>query len=184
MGFHTYPVERAEALEDESRYRYLCRDELIAMLEPADDETIVDLGSGTGFYTDDIAPFVEHVHAVDRQEGMHDIYREKGVPPNVSLATAGIAALPFGDGTLDGAVTTMTYHEFYRPEALVEIRRVLSAGGRLVVADWSRNGSGESGPPVDERYALEPTLERFVDAGFEIDYAVERPETFVLVATR
>lgn len=184
MGFHTYPIERAPELEDASRYRYLSREELVAMLAPAGDELVADLGSGTGFYTDDVAPFVERTYAVDLQPEMHALYREKGVPENVTLVTCGVADMPFDDGTLDAAVTTMTYHEFYDPDALEEVRRVLVPGGRFVVADWSRNGSGEDGPPTEERYDLAAARDHLEGAGFAVERAEERPETFVVVVER
>ena len=184
MGFHTYPIERADRLEDVSRYRYLSREELVAMLAPAGDERVADLGSGTGFYTDDVAPFVERIYAVDLQPEMHARYREKGVPENVTLVTSGVDDLPFDDATLDAAVTTMTYHEFYGPDALREVRRVLAPDGRFAIADWSRNGSGESGPPTDERYDLSAARDHLEEAGFGVGRAEERPETFAIVATR
>jgi ubiquinone/menaquinone biosynthesis C-methylase UbiE len=182
MGFHTYPIERAPSLEDPSRYRYLSREELLFALDLDGDETVVDLGSGTGFYTDDVAPFAGHVHAVDLQPGMHERYREKGVPGNVSLVTAAITDLPLPDGACDAAVTTMTYHEFQSLAALSEVRRVLHPEGRFVVADWSAAGAGEDGPPTDERYDLATASEQLRGAGFSIERAAERPETFLLVA--
>ncbi|WP_139136090.1 class I SAM-dependent methyltransferase, partial [Haladaptatus sp. W1] len=93
-------------------------------------ETVADLGSGTGFYTDDVASFGEasnvSVYAVDMQDAMHDYYREKGVPENVALVTATIDDLPFDDDELDAAFSTMTFHEFASEDALAEVGRVLS----------------------------------------------------------
>ena len=182
MAFHTYPLERADALEDPSRYRYCSREELLAALSVDSEDVVADLGSGTGFYTDDVAPFVEQVYAVDVQEGMHDRYREKGVPENVGLVTAGVEELPMPDDTLDAAFSTMTYHEFATPAALAELRRVLSPGGRLVTVDWSAEGAGESGPDRDERFSLGEAIEHHQDAGFSVERADSRQETFLLVA--
>ncbi|WP_327053713.1 class I SAM-dependent methyltransferase [Halomicrococcus gelatinilyticus] len=184
MGFHTFDAEKAEKLEDDSRYRYVSREELVGSLDPSDDDVVADLGSGTGFYTDDVAPHVEQLYAVDVQEPMHDQYRKKGVPENVSLVTANVAELPFDDGELDGAFSTMTFHEFAGEDALAEVARVLADGGRLVVADWSGKGIGESGPPVDERFDVDEASEQLVDAGFTVEHGYERPETFFLVARR
>jgi ubiquinone/menaquinone biosynthesis C-methylase UbiE len=184
MGFHTFDADRAEKLEDESRYRYLSREELVGNLEPSGDDVVADLGSGTGFYTDDVAPFVRRLHAVDVQEAMHDQYREKGIPDSVSLVTADVADLPFSDGELDAAFSTMTFHEFAGAEALEEVARVLDDDGRFVVADWTAAGAGESGPPVEERYDLDGARERVSDAGLTVEYASERPETYLFVASR
>ena len=182
MAFHTYPLERADALEDPSRYRYCSREELLAALSVDSEDVVADLGSGTGFYTDDVAPFAEQVYAVDVQEGMHDRYREKGVPENVGLVTAEVEDLPIPDDTLDAAFSTMTYHEFATPAALAELRRVLGPDGRLVTVDWAAEGAGESGPSREERFALDEAVEHHRDADFAVERAEARPETFLLVA--
>lgn len=183
MGFHTYPIDQADALEDPARYRYCSREELLGALDPEPDAVVADLGSGTGFYTDDVAPFVGTLHAVDVQTEMHDTYREKGVPENVSLVTAAIDSLPFDDGRLDAAYSTMTHHEYASDDALAELARVLADGGRLVTVDWSAEGDRESGPPTDERYALGDAVAGLERAGFVIDRARERPETFAVTAS-
>ncbi len=182
MGFHTYDPERAPNLEDESRYRYLSREELVALLDPEPAWTIADLGSGTGFYTDDLAPFVGTCYAVDVEPKMHEYYEGKGVPENVDLVTAEIGDLPFDDGDLDGAFSTMTFHEFATEDVLAELSRVVAAGAPVSIGDWTRNGSGESGPPTDERYDLATAEEMLANAGFSVEYADERPETFVVRA--
>ena len=217
MGFHTFDPESADRLEDESRYRYCSREELVGALglgpareesaaavdsDPDDEATIADLGSGTGFYTDDVAPFAGEVKAVDVQDEMHELYREKGVPENVELVTADIGDLPFGDGELDAAFSTMTFHEFagsgseddeggemnasteVDAGSEVAVARVLRDGGRFVVADWTANGDGESGPPVSERYDCDEAVELLENAGFGIVRADERPETFLIIAER
>jgi ubiquinone/menaquinone biosynthesis C-methylase UbiE len=182
MAFHTYPLERADALEDPSRYRYCSREELVDAVDPDRTDVVADLGSGTGFYTDDVAPFVARCYAVDVQSGMHDRYREKGLPENVRPVTAAVDAMPFDDGDLDAAFTTMTYHEFATAEALAEIRRVLDADGRLVVVDGSARGDGEEGPSPDERYDLARARGQLREAGFAERRSHTRPETFLLVA--
>ncbi|WP_332899153.1 class I SAM-dependent methyltransferase [Haladaptatus sp. CMSO5] len=184
MGFHTFNKDHADFLDDPIRYRFLSVDELLAHLALEREMTVVDLGSGTGFYTDHVAPYVSKVHAVDVQEAMHDLYREKGVPENVSLTTAEIGDLPFADESLDAALSTMTYHEFADEAALAEVRRVLKPGGKLVVADWSANGEHVEGPPLTERFSLAEAKTQLEVAGFTIDYASERVETFLIAATK
>jgi ubiquinone/menaquinone biosynthesis C-methylase UbiE len=180
MGFHTYDVERADALEDPGRYEYVSVDELLALFDPEGE--VADLGSGTGFYTDDAAPYAGTIHAVDVQAEMHDIYREKGAPDNVRFVTAEIADLPFAVDALDRAFSTMTYHEFASPEALTELARVVRPGGVVGIADWSAEGEGAAGPPRTERFAAAEAVAAFEDAGFTVERVEERRETFVLRA--
>lgn len=184
MGFHTFPVERADALDDPSRYRFCSREELLELLGPDPGATVADLGSGTGFYATDVAPFVGTLHAVDVQSAMHERFREHGVPANVELVTANVASLPFADGDLDGAFSVNTHHEYATDEALAEIARVLRPGGRLVTVDWSADGTGDDGPPLDERFGSEAVVAQLEDAGFSVDDVRERPETVAVVARR
>lgn len=185
MGFHTFDVSRADKLEDAARrYRYVSADELRWALDPTMAHVVADLGSGTGFYTDDIAPLARRVYAVDIQPGMHDYYREKGVPENVDLVTSSIDDLPFEAGALDGAFSTNTYHEFATDDALEEVARVIAPGGRLAIADWAAEGHGEAGPPLDERYSAPEATAAITDAGFRIEHAFLRSETFLVVANR
>jgi protein-L-isoaspartate O-methyltransferase len=66
MGYHTFDADRGDKLKDaQRRYRFFSAEELLWALSPDGDETVADLGSGTGFYTDDVAPAVDHVYAVD-----------------------------------------------------------------------------------------------------------------------
>ncbi|MFC7068964.1 class I SAM-dependent methyltransferase [Halobaculum lipolyticum] len=184
MGFHTFDVDRADALEDPGRFRYCSAEELLAMLALGDDDAVADLGSGTGFYTDVVAPHAGTCYAVDVQAEMHDLYAEKGVPESVETVTAGVADLPFADDALDAAFSTMTYHEYASDESLAELARVVRPGGRVVTADWTRDGPGEAGPPREERFGVGDAASAFEDAGFTVERAETRRETFVCVARR
>ncbi|WP_255196022.1 class I SAM-dependent methyltransferase [Halorarius litoreus] len=183
MGFHTFDSDRADALDDPTRFAYCSVDELLALFDANEKQVVAEIGSGTGFYTDELAPYVAHVYAVDVQEAMHDHYRAKGVPANVELVTAEAGDLPLDDGAVDAVVSTFTYHEFASPDALAELRRVLRPDGRVGIADWSANGRGETGPPTTERFAAADAATTFEEAGFTVTRVEERRETFVLSAT-
>jgi ubiquinone/menaquinone biosynthesis C-methylase UbiE len=184
MGFHTYDADRADQLEDEERFRWCSREELLTLVAPNEGSTIADLGSGTGFYTDVVTPYAEEVYAVDVQPAMHEYYEQKGRPANVTPVNASVEELPFDDSSLDAAFSTMTYHEFSGTESMAELARVLRPGGRLVTVDWSSRGAGETGPPRDERHDLGHAVSALSDAGFTVDHAVSRTETFVCRARR
>ncbi|MFD1569724.1 class I SAM-dependent methyltransferase [Halorubrum laminariae] len=183
MGFHTFDVERADRLERPGvRYRWVSAEEVIGGLAPAGDDAVADLGSGTGFYTDDVAPHVGTVYGIDVQAEMHDLYREKGVPENVELIASDVGDLPFDDDDLDGAFSTMTFHEFATPASIDELVRVLRPDARLAIFDWTADGDGDDGPPVDERYAASDAVEMLEAGGFAVESASTRTETFAVVA--
>ncbi|MBS3759978.1 MAG: class I SAM-dependent methyltransferase [Halodesulfurarchaeum sp.] len=182
MMAHTFDPGSASSLEDLDRFRYLSRDELVASLDVQSDSTVADIGSGTGFYTREVAPFVGELYAVDLQDEMHDKFAEHQIPSNVELVLSPAASLPFDTGTIDAVFSTMTFHEV-SAAAPAEFDRVLGPGGRLVIADWSRAGAGERGPPVGERTNADGAAKALEAVGFTIESTSERPETFMLEAT-
>lgn len=176
-------ADRMERLEDPDTFRYLSGEELRALLNPAPDWTVADLGSGTGLYTAELAPVVETLYAVDIRQQMHERYRSNGIAENVELLTADMAALPFSRNKLDGAVSTRTFHHGL-DESLDEVARSMRPGGRLVIVDWSSTGAGEREKGRDEEYFDPVTVQSLLlEAGFTIQLARERRETFVVVAS-
>lgn len=183
MGFHTFDVDRADRLEETSRYRFLSREELLSKLAIDDQELVIDLGSGTGFYSDDVAPYVQTLLALDLQQPMHDYYQSKGVPETVELLTGEIQSLPVSTNSVDAAYSTMTYHEFASESAIGELNRILKPEGRLVLVDWASDGEGASGPPVEERFSAKEAVEAVQNGGFSIETLDVRKETFLLVCS-
>ncbi len=182
MGFHTFDPEKTDRLADPTRFRFCSREELVEPLPVNQDARIIDIGSGIGFYTDELAPYFETVYAFDLQEEMHEEYRARGVPENVELLTGDAGSLPFEAGSLDGAFSTMTFHESTTPESLAELASTLVAGSPFVIVDWSAEGDGEAGPPVDERFSAAEASDLLEEAGFAVTRSAERTETFVIVA--
>lgn len=182
MGFHTYPLERADALDDPERYRYCSREELVGAVLDGPSGPVLDLGCGTGFFTLDVAPHVERVLAVDLQPAMLTRLAAKDPSDTVHPVAAAAMRLPIADEVVAVAFSTMTFHEYADEVAHGEVSRVLEPDGRLIAIDWSREGSGETGPPLDERYDLAMAIEQVQAAGFHVVTTASRPETFVLVA--
>lgn len=183
MSPHRFDPDSAAKLEEESRFRYLSRDELVDAISPGGDDVVGDIGSGTGFYTREVAPFVGEIYAVDIAEAMHDHFRSNGLPENVNQVLAKAADLPFDAAFFDALYSTMTLHE-YESGGLKELHRVLVPGGRFVVADWSAVGSGDQGPPLDVRFDPGTAAETVEQAGFEIRHTRSRPETFLIEAVK
>lgn len=78
---------------------------------------------------------------VDISRKMLDVARRKlASHENVGFERATAEELPFPSGTFDVVVTASSFHYFDNPTvALLEMRRVLKPGGRVIVLDWCRD---------------------------------------------
>jgi len=184
MAIEPYERERVEKLNSADAFRYCSGEELRTLLDPAPDWRVADLGSGTGTLTSELAPVADRVFAVDVRRGLHENYRDRGLPANVTPVQADFETLPFPDDSLDGCVSMRTYHHGFQP-ALDEIARVLRPGGRIVIVDWSTMGAGERDGRTDEEYFDLATVQSdLLAADFAIAHAQERYDTFVVVGKR
>lgn len=112
--------------------------------------TVGDLGCGTGQLAASLAPFVRRVVAVDASPAMLEAARARlaGMDPDVAgvveLRAGELEALPVTDGELDVAVLSLVLHHVVEPTAvLVEARRTLVMGGRLLVLEMLPHAHAE-----------------------------------------
>jgi len=99
------------------------------------DETVLDIGTGTGQYLAPLRERVSHgrIIAGDLAPGMlHDL-AARGVPGGAHLLNADAEALPLADAACDAIIAS--YVLFFVPDiprALAEMSRVLQSGGALL----------------------------------------------------
>ncbi len=138
-----FPHQWAGLLEHPLRLKYR---EPTATLGPygiAPGMQVMDLGCGTGLFTEAMARLVGpegRVHAVDIQAPMLERTRvrlqEAGLTARVELHHAGAYHLPLPDDSLDLVVAIATLPQIPdRIQALNELRRVLKPDGRLILSD-------------------------------------------------
>jgi len=132
-------------------------------------EDVLDLGSGTGFYTDRVAALTTGtVFALEIIPEMLKHYSERGLPRNVRLIQGDMTALPQvkGDseppaGSLapsmaDVAVTIATWHEIDGRLDVSGLAGLLRPHGRLIVIDWRKDpATWDHGPPEEVRYSTD-----------------------------
>jgi ubiquinone/menaquinone biosynthesis C-methylase UbiE len=108
---------------------------LAALLDPS--LNVGDLGCGSGQTSATLAPFVQHVIAVDESTAMLGAARERiGHHANVELRAGRLEDLPIDDAALDMAVLSLVLHFVVDPTAVfAEAARVLRPGGVLLVVD-------------------------------------------------
>jgi ubiquinone/menaquinone biosynthesis C-methylase UbiE len=104
-----------------------------------DTQTVLDVGTGTGFIAAGLAPRADRVIAIDSSGAMLDVARDNlaqlGID-NVELHEGDLARLPFDDNSVDAAVANMVLHHAADPAGmLAEMTRVVSPGGWVAITD-------------------------------------------------
>ena len=102
---------------------------------------LIDIGTGTGRMLELFAARADHALGIDRSSEMLRLARaklsERGLA-NAELRQADLYALPLGDGAADVAILHHVLHFAQQPgAAIAEAARVLSDGGRLLIADFA-----------------------------------------------
>ncbi len=111
--------------------------EALGALKLGPDDRLLDIGCGSGAAVRAAAPTVAHAVGVDLSRGMVDRARElAGAIPNVEFSVADAEALPFADATFTALICTPSFHHYpYPGSAVAEMARVVTHGGRIVIAD-------------------------------------------------
>jgi ubiquinone/menaquinone biosynthesis C-methylase UbiE len=113
----------------------------LAALAPSGDDTLLDLGCGTGAALRDAALTVRRAVGFDLSpEMIAQARRLAAGTANVEFREGDARGpLPFSDGEFSAIVCTTAFHHFPKPlDTIAEMSRVLAPGGRLVIADFNR----------------------------------------------
>jgi ubiquinone/menaquinone biosynthesis C-methylase UbiE len=157
----------------EAPHPFITRARLREALEPRAGERLLEVGPGTGYYTLAVAGWLApsgRLDILDVQQEMVDHTmrraREEGVT-GIEPACADARELPYPDATFDGAFLVTVLGEVPdRDAALRELRRVVRAGGRVVVGELFGD------PHMVTRSALRRSAEA---AGLRVDRVLGGP---------
>lgn len=114
---------------------------MLAMLGSGTFNQIVDLGTGTGRILSLLAPRAQHAVGLDSSREMIAIARaniEREQLRHAQIRHGDIYALPFSNETVDLITIHQVLHFLDEPSrALIEARRILAPGGRLLIVDFA-----------------------------------------------
>lgn len=133
-------VDPWEAVAEGPVFRRLAQ-HVLALAIRDRDQTVVDLGAGTGLLSLAAAPSARHVIAIDYSAPMLQRLGELADAAelrNVSCIRADLREIPLPDDHADVAVSSYAFHHLDdagKEIALAEARRILRPGGRIVVCD-------------------------------------------------
>jgi ubiquinone/menaquinone biosynthesis C-methylase UbiE len=130
MADHQQLAKSFESIGEEyDRYRPGFPEAAAADIVPDRADAVLDLGAGTGKFTELLVSRADRVVAVEPSVAMLDVLRAK--LPGVEALVGGAESIPLADGSMDAVTVAQAFHWFDRDAACVEIRRVLVPGGVL-----------------------------------------------------
>lgn len=115
--------------DDYDRYRPGFPPRAAMSIIPDRVEVALDLGAGTGKFTELLLDRADHVIAVEPSDRMLDVLRAK--LPRVEALTGTAEEIPAKDASIDVVTVAQAFHWFDRVAACAEIARILVAGGSL-----------------------------------------------------
>ncbi|MBI5488260.1 MAG: class I SAM-dependent methyltransferase [Deltaproteobacteria bacterium] len=176
------PFDEAEKyiafLERPDRAAWQKPDDVVAALQLAGTETVVDLGAGSGYFTfrlaralplgrviaaDTEAEMIRHIHHLAMSEGVQNVQAElippddPRIPPDADLVF----------------VCDVLHHVPDRAAWLGRIAAELKPGARLVLVEF-KEGDLPEGPPESVKISRARMLELATTAGFDLE--TERPD--------
>lgn len=177
-GAKVFPLERAAALEHQSRDAWQRPDEVVALLAIVPGERIADVGCGTGYFTFRLADATGpggRVIAVDIQQGMLDIVAARMGPAyqdriELRLSEASRPLEP--TDALDLVFCANTLHEVDDAEQQRFVERLaagLRPGGRLALINW-RPLVMSLGPPLPNRIPADRVRTLATAAGLVLEH--------------
>ncbi len=161
-----FDPEKWRKLEAPERRARMGPATLARLMAPKEDETVLDVGCGTGYFAEGMNGVCKEYIGVDFSAQLLGVFREKGLPGNIRLIRGLAYPLPVADGVADLVFHANLLHEVADPVAFhAELFRATKPNGRLFAIDWEAKES-EGGPPVAKRVSRERAMESMKAGGW------------------
>jgi len=186
MAGFKFDTEKMEKLNNPERLNQIPPGFIWEKLGVSNPDTVVDLGAGTGFFSQRFArmPNVNKVYALDIANVMVDYMKENVVPLHDKIEPLKMdeSSIPLPDDTAGVLVMINLHHELHEPvKILQESARLLRPGGKLAIVDWKKKQT-EHGPPVEKRCDTETIQRQLAGASFRsVKVYDEMPDHFLVV---
>lgn len=160
-------AEYAKVLEDPSRDEWQKPHEVVMALALRKDESIADIGAGTGYFARRFAMHAGKVYAVDIDDKLLAIAR-KDAPPNLETVLAAPDDPRLPAASIDTIFFCDVLHHIENRAAYYgKLAKALKPGGRIVVVDFYKKQL-PVGPPPEMKLNDEDVIAELRRAGFTL----------------
>lgn len=165
--------------------------EVVRLLEAAPGHTVVDLGTGTGYFLPFLSVAVGddgHVLALDSEAAMVEHVQRRAEREGLANVEARIVpadAIDLEARSVDRILVVDTWHHFQdRARYAARLREALRLGGELLVVDFTLESP--EGPAVEHRLPPERVAEELRSAGLEVEIVSDEglPHQYVVRGRR
>jgi len=109
------------------------------------DMDVLEVATGTGVITLNIAKYVRHVKAIDFSPKMIKAAKRKTAPGNIHFSVEDATALPYGENTFDAVIISNALHVMPDPAKVLScISKVLKPQGLLIAPSYSHGHISET----------------------------------------
>lgn len=140
-------------------------DDILRQLDLSRGDSVVDLGSGAGYFALKIAPRVApngRVLAVDlRRQSLAFLWIRamRGGHRNLHVIRSQVDDPTLPPDPIDAVLIANTYHELTAPEPILKaLFALMRSGGRLVVVDRGPRAGGETGAAVPGHHEMSAAI--------------------------
>ena len=162
----------AKVFDDPERDKWQKPHEVITALKLAPDQSVADIGAGTGYFAVRFAHMLPQgrVYGVDLEPDMVKYLGERAKKENLANLTA-VAGAPDDariPAPVDLVILVDVYHHIdKRADYFRKLRASLKPGGRVAVIDFRLDAP--TGPPKNARIAPDRVKTEMKNAGYVLD---------------
>lgn len=158
-------------LDSRQRENLILPEELIGQMPIQGQHTLLDVGSGSGFFTIPMAESTTgKVYAMDPDRRMLSVIQEKAKAKgltNIELLQEDIEQTKIQNSSIDFVMASLILHEVSSlAKALTGIFEVLKPQGHLLCLEYEKDDSITEGPPMSIRISSEELEKALSAAGF------------------